>query len=96
MGIETLVEADQTREVWNKIQSCHLQAKVHPTSPTKEGLEHTSTLREDLYRRLPPEGAEILILVQPVRIAYRPPEGGGGCNVSGEAKNGTDGRTIRD
>ena len=40
-----------------------------------EGLEHTSTLRKDLYRRSPTEGKAIPILVQPVDIPDRHPEG---------------------
>ena len=73
--IETLVESAQTREVWINIQRWYLQEKGHPTPPTREGLEHDSTLREDLYRRRPPEGEAIPILVQPVSITYGPPEG---------------------
>ena len=52
--IEKLVETDQTREASGKIQRWYLEAKGHPKPSTREGLGHTSTLREDLYRqRLP-------------------------------------------
>ena len=63
------------RELWSKIQRWYQETKVHPTPPTREGLEHTSILREDLYRRRLPEGEVISILVQPVIIADGPPEG---------------------
>ena len=53
----------------------YLQAKGQPIRTTIEVLEYTSTLREDLYRWRPPEGEEILILVQTVRIADDTPEG---------------------
>ena len=39
------------------------------------GLEHTSTLREELYRWRPLEGAPIRILAQPVETPDGPPEG---------------------
>ena len=73
--IEELVEADNTREAWSKIQRWYCKAKVHSSPPTREVLEHTSTLREDIYRRHPLEGEAILILVLPVSIVYRHPEG---------------------
>ena len=53
----------------------YLQAKGQPIRTTIEVLEYTSILREDLYRWRPPEGEEILILVQTVRIADDTPEG---------------------
>ena len=46
---------------------------THPL-PTREVLEHTSILREDLYRRCPPEGGAIPILVQPIIITDGYPE----------------------
>ena len=49
--IEALVEADQMREAWSKIHRWFQQAKGHTTTLNREGLEQTSTLREDLYRR---------------------------------------------
>ena len=52
------------------------QAKGHPIPPNKEGLEHTSTLRDNLYRRRPIEGKAIPILVQPQKIADYTMEGG--------------------
>ena len=73
--IETLVDYGHIREVWSKIQRWYQEAKGHPTPPTREGLEHTSILREDLYRRCPSEDEAIPILVQPVIIAEGPPEG---------------------
>ena len=72
--IEALVKADQMREVWSKIQRWFNQAKGHPPPLTREGLERTSTLREDIYRRCPPEGEEIPILVQLARVADDIPE----------------------
>ena len=66
--IEALLADDQTREAWIKIQRWYQQANGHPTSPTREVLEYTSTLREDLYRRHPPEGDAIQILVKPENI----------------------------
>ena len=41
---------------------------------TREGLEQTSTLRKVLYRRRPPDGEPIPILVQMVSIAGGPPK----------------------
>ena len=61
--------------MWSKIQRLYLQAKGQPIRTTIEVLEYTSILREDLYRWRPPEGEEILILVQTVRIADDTPEG---------------------
>ena len=72
--IEALVEADQMREAWSKIQRWFQQAKGHPPPLTREGLEHTSHLREDIYRRCLPEGEAIPILVQLARIADDIPE----------------------
>ena len=43
--------------------------------PAREGLEHTSILSEDLYRRHPPEGESINILLPPAAIADGPSEG---------------------
>ena len=63
------------REAWRKIQIWYQEAKVCQATPTREGLEHTSTLREDLYRWLPPEGYPIPILLQPVSITGGPLEG---------------------
>ena len=63
--IEILIAAGQMREAWSKIQQGYQQAKGHPKPLTREGLDHTSTLREDLYRQTPPEGKAIPILVQP-------------------------------
>ena len=40
-----------------------------------EELEYTSTLREDLYMRLPVEGILIPVLVQPSEIQDQPPGG---------------------
>ena len=42
---------------------------------TREGLDHTSTLSEDIYRRRPPEFMPILILAQPAEIPDEPPGG---------------------
>ena len=36
--IESLVENDQLREVWSKIQRCYREAKGHLTTPAIEGL----------------------------------------------------------
>ena len=51
------------------------QVKCHTPTLNKEGLEHTSTMREDLYRKRPPEGEATPILVQPAEIPDGPPEG---------------------
>ena len=67
--------AGQTREVWGQIQLWYRQAKDHPPPSTREGLEHTSTLREDIYRRRPPEGVPISILAQSAEIPDEPPGG---------------------
>ena len=69
------MENDQLREAWSKTQRWYQEAKGHQAPPTREQLEHTSTLREDLYMRLPPEGEPLSILVQPVSIADGPTEG---------------------
>ena len=74
--IKTLVSKDQLREVWNKTQRWYREAKGHQYIPTREQLDQTSTLWEYLYRRLPPEGAPIPILVQPVSISGGPTEVG--------------------
>ena len=64
--IEELVEADNTREAWSKIQRWYCKAKVHSSPPTREVLEHTSILREDLYRQSTLEGEAIQIVVKTV------------------------------
>ena len=69
MEIEALVETDQMREAWSKIQRCYQQAKGNPIPPTRKLLEHTSTLRDSLYSRIPLEVEAIPIIVQPARIA---------------------------
>ena len=43
------------------------------TPSIREGLDHTSTLREDIYRQRPAEGASIPILAQPAEIPDEPP-----------------------
>ena len=63
------------REAWIKIQRWYREAKDKQVTPTREGLEHTSTLGEDIYRRRPQEGEPIPILLQPVSIADGPLEG---------------------
>ena len=72
--IEALIAAGQTMEAWIKIQRWYQHSKGHPAPPTMEGLEHYSTLREDLYRRQTLEGEAIPILVQPAEITDGPPE----------------------
>ena len=74
-GGESLVVNNQLREAWSNIHRQYQKFKGHRAPPTIKGLEHTSTLREDLYRRRPPEGGPIPILVQPVSITDRNPEG---------------------
>ena len=54
--IESVVGGDQLREAWSKTQMCYREAKGHQAPPISEQLEQTSTLREDIYRRRPPEG----------------------------------------
>ena len=71
-----LVATSQTREAWSNIQRWYIKSKGHPISPTREVLDHISTLREDLYRRRPPFNKVIPIPVQPYMIADRTPEGG--------------------
>ena len=66
---------DQLREVWIKMQIWYRESNGQQDSPNREGLEYTSTLREDLYRWLPLEGEPIAIMVQPVSIADGPPDG---------------------
>ena len=73
---EVLVATSQTREAWSNIQRWYIKSKGHPISPTREVLDHISTLREDLYRRRPPFNKVIPIPVQPYMIADRTPEGG--------------------
>ena len=63
------------REAWSKIHRCYRKENVHPTTPTREGLEQTSTLREDIYRRRPQEGEAIPVLVQQVSITDGTMEG---------------------
>ena len=74
-NIEVLVPTEQTREAWRNIQRWYQKAKRHPTPPNREVLEHTSTLREDLYRQHPPECTSIPILAQLEMIADGTPEG---------------------
>ena len=74
--IEAIVSKNQLREAWSKIQRWFREAKGHRAPPTSERLDQTSTLREDIYSKHPPEGAPLPILVQPVIIADGPPEVG--------------------
>ena len=60
---EALVANDNLLEVWIKIQRWYLLAKGRPAPPTREGLKQTSNLREDLYRRRPPERKPLPILL---------------------------------
>ena len=46
-----------------------------PGTPHRDGLEHTPTLREELYRPHPPKGETILMLVQPADTTDGPMEG---------------------
>ena len=73
--IEALVATEKTGEAWSKIHRWYRQAKGNPTPPTREVMEHTSTLREDLYKQCPSEGEATLIIVKPSMISDRPPEG---------------------
>ena len=74
-NIEVLLTSVHTREAWDIIQRWYQKSKYHPTLPTIEEMDHTSTLREELYRRHPPEGASILILVQTAEMEDDPPGG---------------------
>ena len=62
------------REMCIKIQRWYRESNGHRSTLNIEGLEHTSTLRYDLYRQPPQEGEPIPILVQLVSIADGPPE----------------------
>ena len=73
MEVEALVAEGQTREAWSKIQRWYQQVKVHLSPPTREGLDHTSTLKEELYMRHLMEGESIPILVQPAETIDGPP-----------------------
>ena len=57
-NIKALLTAGQTGGVWEKIQRWYRQAKDNSPHPTREGTEHTPTLREYLYRRPPPGGRD--------------------------------------
>ena len=70
ISIKTYVQVVDSYE----IQWWFQQSKGFPTPPAREGLEHTSTLRWGVYRRHPPEGEAIPILVQPEEIAVGSPE----------------------
>ena len=66
--------AGHTRKAWITIQPRYIQAKGNPAPLTREWMEHTSTLREDLYMCHPTEGEAISIVVQPAYIVDGPLE----------------------
>ena len=67
---------NQVRESWSKTRRWYREAKGHRFPPTREHVDQTSTLWEELYRHCPPEGEGITILVQPLSIEDGPPEVG--------------------
>ena len=73
--IKELVANNKTREAWRKIKRWYQEVNSCQAHPTREGMEQNSTLQEDIYRRRPPEGEPIPILVQTVIISDGPPEG---------------------
>ena len=75
VDIESLIATGHTIESCSTIQRWYQKAKVHPPPPTREGMEHTSTRREDIYRQRPLEGKAVPILLQPSDIPGGPPEG---------------------
>ena len=60
------------RKAWSKMQKLYLESKGHQYPLNREGLEHTSTLREDIYRQHKPGGEPIPILVLLVSITDTP------------------------
>ena len=87
--IEELVSNYQVREAWSKNQWWYRESKGHRVPPTRNHMDQTSTLREDLYRHLPPEDEIIPILVQPVSIKEATPEVG---EISAEVRKFRPGR----
>ena len=51
--IEALIVAGQTKETCINIQRWYQKAKVQPPSPTREKLNYTSNLKDDLSKNLP-------------------------------------------
>ena len=74
--IKELVANNKTREAWRKIKRWYQEVNSCQAHPTREGMEQNSTLQEDIYRRRPPEGEPIPILLQMLSIVDGTPEGG--------------------
>ena len=74
--IETLMSNNQVREPWSKTKGWYREDKGQRFPPTRDHVDKTSTLWEELYRHRPPEGEIVPILVQPLSIKDGPPEVG--------------------
>ena len=72
--IKALMLNNQVREPWSKTKGWYREAKGQRFPPTRDHVDKTSTLWEELYRHCPPEGEIIPILVQPLSIEDGPPE----------------------
>ena len=66
---EVIVALDQKREAHRKIQRWYQQSKGHPTPPTREGMDNTSILKENLYMWCSLEVEAILAQLQLEMIA---------------------------
>ena len=89
------MDKDDLREAWSKIQRCYQLDKVDPDPHTIEFLEQTSNLREDLYRRCPPEGGGGTTNPGTTSKNCRQSFGRrGDCGGSSETPDGTGRRTI--
>ena len=95
-NIKALLTEGKTREAWGTIKRWYHKTKYHPPPPTMEGLDHNSTLREDLYRQRPPEFVPVPIIVQQVEIPDKLSVRGGYISVSTGPAHGEIRRSSRD
>ena len=92
--IKTLVSNNKVREAWSKTKQWYQESKGHRVPSTSEHLDQISTLQEDLYRQLPPEGESVPILVQWLSIEDGPPEVGEIAATLGKIRSGRAGGTL--
>lgn len=74
-AIEAQLAANNARGAWNRLQAWYRHAGDRPSKPSRKDVEIVTTEFSDLYRRVPPSGDPIPILVGTFNVPDNvPPE----------------------
>ena len=93
--IEALIAAGRMKKTWIKIQRWYEQAKGHPKTPTIEGMDHTSNLREGTIPAELPRGRGDTNTSATGEDLRQNPGRGGYCSGSMGTTHGAGGGSIR-